>query len=54
MFRKPAFEISTKSQASKKQTIFKTRNSKFQTKSFWSFEIGASNLFGMWDLEIGI
>jgi hypothetical protein len=28
------------------------QNSKFQTKSFWSFGIGAWNLgFGIWDLN---
>jgi fibronectin type 3 domain-containing protein len=26
----------------------------FQTRSFWSLEIGICNLFGIWDLEFGI
>jgi hypothetical protein len=27
---------------------------KFQTELFWSFEIGIWDLFGVWDLDIGI
>jgi hypothetical protein len=30
------------------------RTSKSQTRLFWSFEIGASNLFGIWNLGFGI
>ena len=29
-------------------------NSKLQAESFWSFDIGAWKLFGIWDLEFGI
>ncbi len=30
------------------------QNSKIQTKSFLNFEIGAWDLFGIWDLEFGV
>jgi hypothetical protein len=39
------FQISNKLQSSK---------FKIQQSPFWSFDIGAWDLFGIWDLEFGI
>jgi len=36
------------------QTNSNYQISKFQTRSFWSLEIGICDLFGIWDLEFGI
>jgi hypothetical protein len=34
----------------KQQIPNKFQSPKFETKSFWSFEIGIWNLFGIWNL----
>jgi hypothetical protein len=36
-----------------KTSMTEIRN-KMDRQLFWSFEIGASKLFGIWDLDIGI
>jgi len=40
--------------STKLQIISNYQNSKFQTKSFWSLDIGIWNLFGICDLDFGI
>jgi hypothetical protein len=39
---------------SKHQITNKLQLPKFETKSFWPFEIGIWSLFGIWNLRFGI